>query len=93
MALGAPEQQAKNRLAPTTRCTNWSNRAGGKAGPVAGIAGSVAGKDNSEGTADGGAGSLSLFIAVRILRGGEATRNSKAWLEGHFDRVDRLGGS
>jgi len=40
----------------------------------------------------GWVGSLSLLIAVRLLRGGEAIRNSKVWLEGRFDRVNRRGG-
>ena len=82
-----------------TRWTNWSNRVGGKADPVAGIAGSAAGKDGPERKPDDWrAGLLSLpldcelWAAVRLLRGGEATRDSKAWLEGHFNRVDSQGG-
>ena len=50
-----------------TCLTNWSNRAGGKVGPVTGIAGSMAGEDGPErGTDDRGAGSLSLLLECKL---------------------------
>ena len=47
------------------------------------------GEDGPEGTVDGGAGSLTVLRVGCLLRGGEATRDSKAWLEGRFDPVAR----
>ena len=64
-------------------------------GTATGVTGSAVGTAGAGSTGSavgpGGAGSLAC-AAGRLLRGGDATRDSKTWLNGRLDRVERRGG-
>ena len=78
-----------------THWTNCSNRAAGNAGIAAGVTGSAIGTLGAGSTGlaagTGGVGSLACAAGC-LLPDSDATRDSKAWLDGQLDPVDRQGG-